>query len=456
MSPILEKPQIETSMISTAPKTMTSDPPPTTKERPPLSFSPTDRFFRTLVHTTLARVSGGSITIDEGNDSITFGGGTGELSTTIEVHHRRFYRRLVLGGNLGAADSLIAGDWTCDDLTALVRIFVRTEYAGRDLNTGKLSLFRTFASRLTHWLRRNTVVKSRRNIQQHYDLGNDFYALWLDDTMTYSSGIFESPQTTMRDASIAKIDRICQQLNLQPNDHLLEIGTGWGALALHAAREYGCRVTTTTISDEQHAEASRRITAAGLSHRITLLKKDYRHLTGVYDKIASVEMIEAVGHEYYPQFFESCARLLKEDGAMVLQGIVIADEFYESHIRSTDFISQYIFPGGSLPSISTLVSTAAGSGGMRTLELLDIAPHYAETLRRWRTEFYRHLDQIRALGFDDQFIRMWEYYLCYCEAAFEERRVNVVQIHFAKRGCKSDRLGGFECGPAGPLISLNA
>lgn len=375
----------------------------------------------------------------EGSRCLSAGDSSSDLTATVFVNDSKFYRRLVLGGDLGVADSLIAGEWSCDDLTKLVRIFIRAEESGRDMN-GWTTTLRNQSARLVHWLRSNSIARSRRNIQQHYDLGNDFYKLWLDDTMSYSSGIFNDPLATMKKASLDKIDRLCRQLDLRANDHLLEIGTGWGALAIHAAQHYGCHVTTTTISDEQFEFARQRVSACDLTDRITLLKQDYREITGKFDKIVSVEMIEAVGHSYYDTFFSTCGRLLKRNGMMMMQAIVIADQHYERHIRSADFISQYIFPGGSLPSISALVNSAAAAAGMRCLCLDDFAPHYAETLRRWRGQFYRNIDQIRALGFDERFIRMWEYYLCYCEAAFDERRTNLVQLMLAKRECEHNGL----------------
>lgn len=409
----------------------------------PFQLTWIDRLCRALVLRKLAQMNHGSLTLCDpqlASGQRQFGGEALGPSARMVVHHPRLYRRVTWGGGLGAAESLIDGDFSCDDLTQMVRVFIRNLSVTDHVGHGTARL-RELGGRLFHWLRRNTSGSARRNIAQHYDLGNEFYALWLDDSMNYSSGIFQRSDDSLLTASTAKMDRACQQLKLCPEDHLLEIGTGWGALAIHAAENYRCRVTTTTISDQQYAFACQRVAQAGLAGQITILKQDYRDLQGKFDKLVSIEMIEAVGHQYYPSFFRQCGRLLADDGQMLLQAIVISDERYEQHIRTVDFISQYIFPGGSLPAISVLTRVAAESAGLRLVALNDFAPHYAETLRRWRANFERRLDHVRQLGFDERFIRMWRYYLCYCEAAFEERQVNLVQMLLAKRDCRIDNLG---------------
>jgi cyclopropane-fatty-acyl-phospholipid synthase len=264
--------------------------------------------------------------------------------------------------------------------------------------------------------------------------------LWLDDTWSYSSGVFSSPNTTLRDASIEKLDRVCRKLDLRRGDHLLEIGTGWGGLAIHAAQHYGCRVTTTTISRQQFDLASRRIEAAGLTERITLLLHDYRDLTGRFDKLASIEMIEAVGHQYLDTYFRKCAQLLTPEGSMVLQAIVMPERHYEEYLHSVDFIRRYIFPGGSLPSLASVLESVGRSSQLRFVHAEDFAPHYAETLRRWRKAFRERLADVRTLGYSDELIRLWDYYLCYCEAAFEERHIGVVQIQFDNFRCRRDPI----------------
>ncbi|MFN0135967.1 MAG: class I SAM-dependent methyltransferase, partial [Phycisphaerae bacterium] len=286
--------------------------------------------------------------------------------------------------------------------------------------------------RVFHWRRENTRDGSRRNIAAHYDLGNDFYKLWLDDTMAYSAGIFETHSATMRDASIAKMDRLCRKLRLTPSDHLLEIGTGWGGLAIHAAQQFGCRVTTTTISRRQFEFARERVAALGLADRVTVLREDYRDLRGQYDKLVSVEMIEAVGHQYFDTFFRKVSGLLRPHGQACIQAITVADRFYEHARRDVDFIKRYIFPGSCLPSIAVMSDSIARVTDMTITHVEDITAHYARTLRLWRDAFLARHEQVRALGLPQSFIRMWEFYLCYCEAGFAQRTIGTVQMSMVK------------------------
>ena len=273
---------------------------------------------------------------------------------------------------------------------------------------------------------------SRKNIIAHYDLGNEFYSLFLDNTMTYSCGIFEQEQSTLEDASVAKYDRICKKLRLHPGDRVVEIGTGWGGFAVHAVQNYGVQVTTTTISNEQYEFAAKRFRDAGLDDQVSVLKKAYRDLRGTFDKLVSIEMIEAVGHHFYKTFFQTCSRLLKDDGMMALQAITIGDQIFNRHKRSVDFIKRYIFPGSCIPSITAISNALAKATDLRLVQLEDITPHYARTLREWRRRFFANIEKVRALGFSDTFIRMWEYYLCYCEGGFAERYIGDVQIVLAK------------------------
>lgn len=403
-------------------------------------ISLTNKAFRSLITRRCETLRHGYMEVSDSTGlTMKFGDPLSELTVSMEIHNPRFYRRVVTEGDLGVAQALIDGDITCDDLTSLVQLFIRNMDLTDRLEQPGARLIRQF-KRIGHWLRRNTIGRSRKNIEAHYDLGNDFYSLWLDSTMNYSSGIFKNPDDSLQSASMEKMDRLCRRLNLKSTDHLLEIGTGWGALACFAAEHYGCQVTTTTISQQQFELANQRVQQRGLEDRVNVISKDYRDLSGTYDKIVTVEMIEAVGHQFYPSFFEKCKDLLTPEGQMMMQAIVIADHRYESHIRNVDFISQYIFPGGSLPSVSKLTSTASASAGMRMVELVDITPHYAETLRRWRGNFMKQLPAVRALGYDSKFIRMWHYYLCYCEAGFEERQINTVQMMFSKQDCKLDPL----------------
>jgi cyclopropane-fatty-acyl-phospholipid synthase len=294
--------------------------------------------------------------------------------------------------------------------------------------------------RLAHFLRRNTRTGGRKNIAAHYDLGDDFFSLFLDETMTYSCGIFEHAGSTLKEASVGKYDRICRKLALRPDDHVLEIGTGWGGFAVHAAAGYGCRVTTTTISRRQYEYAANRIREEGLEDRVEPLLSDYRDLSGSFDKLVSIEMIEAVGHQYLETFFRHCSERLTSDGMMLLQAITIPDDRYDLHTRSVDFIKRYIFPGSSIPSVSAISRATESATDMRMLHLEDITPHYARTLQEWRARFLARRDEVRALGYPESFLRMWEYYLCYCEGSFEERYNGDVQIVFTKPRCRREPI----------------
>jgi cyclopropane-fatty-acyl-phospholipid synthase len=329
----------------------------------------------------------------------------------------------------------MAGDWSCDDLTTLVRIFALNRAVLNGLEKGLarlgMSLFRVI-----HTLRRNTRHGSRTNIAAHYDLGNEFYRLFLDETLMYSCAIFATEETGLYEASVAKNERICHKLQLRPGDHLLEIGSGWGGFALHAASRYGCRVTTTTISRQQYDLTRQRVKEAGLEDRITVLCQDYRDLRGCFDKLVSIEMIEAVGQRFLDTYLRRCSRLLKPAGMMLLQAITIADQEYRRTKRAVDFIQHYIFPGGFLPSLAAITAAVAKVTDLRLYHLEDIGSHYATTLRHWREHFSANRDQVRALGFSESFIRMWEYYLCYCEGGFRERAISNVQILFTKPLCR--------------------
>jgi len=406
------------------------------------------RIQRQFVFGIVRRLRHGQLAIQDSTGRYLFGvpekSADGTLASPIEiqVHRPVFYGRVLWGGGLGAAESLMDGDWTCSDLTGLVRLMTRNLDLADDFDRG-FGRWRKSWERLGHWLRRNSTRQARKNIREHYDLGNEFFELFLDPTMNYSSAVFSElggsgHGESLHRGQLNKMDRLCRMLDLQPGDHLLEIGTGWGSLACYAAKHFGCRVTTTTISKEQFNWACRRVEMEGLKDRVTVLDRDYRLLEGKYDKIISVEMIEAVGDHYYETFFEKCNSLLKPDGLLLLQAITIVDQRYRKHLGSVDFICKYIFPGGSLPSISRLVQCAADSASMRLVELNDYAPHYAETLRRWRQRFHQQIEEVRALGYDERFIRMWDYYLAYCEAGFDERQINLVHVLWAHRQCRLD------------------
>jgi cyclopropane-fatty-acyl-phospholipid synthase len=325
----------------------------------------------------------------------------------------------------------MSGYWSCDDLTAVIRVLVNNLHVVDGMEGG-LARLGAPLRRALHWAARNSRRGSRRNIAAHYDLGNDFFRLFLDPTMMYSAACFDRPGMTLEEASTAKLDRICRRLSLQPGDHLLEIGTGWGAMALHAAGRYGCHVTTTTISQQQYELARERIDAAGLADRITLLRDDYRDLKGQYDKLVSIEMIEAVGYQYYDTYFRQCSDLLKPGGRMLLQAITIADQRYEGARKAVDFIQRYIFPGSCIPSVAVICDAIARVTDLRLVNLHDIGFDYATTLRLWRENMMANLAQVRALGYPDEFIRMWEFYFCYCEGGFAEGVLGDAQMLLAK------------------------
>ncbi|MCH2182632.1 MAG: cyclopropane-fatty-acyl-phospholipid synthase family protein [Mariniblastus sp.] len=394
-----------------------------------------ENHFRNLVFRRLQKLEQGHVVVCDETGNHLLGDNNSQLAAVINVHHNRFYRNLVLRGDIGAAESLGHGDWQCTNLTELVRLFIRNLKSPGIVN-GPLSVVQQAVGRMGQFLKRNTIRGAKYNIQKHYDLSNDFFGLFLDETMAYSSGLFETPKTSLRDASIAKFERACRLLDLKPTDHLVEIGTGWGGLAIHAAQHFGCQVTTTTISDQQYHFAKAKIAQAGLEQKIHLVRRDYRQLEGKFDKLVSIEMIEAVGHQYFDTFFAKCSELLKPEGAMLIQAITIVDHRYEYHRRSVDFIKQFIFPGGCLPSTTALMNSMAKNTRMRLVCLDDFASHYARTLACWRERFLLEQESIRELGFDSRFIRLWEYYLAYCEAAFLERQVNVAQMLFANSNSK--------------------
>ena len=375
----------------------------------------------------------GQLTLLDGDDIHRFGVVTAgfAVNVSVSIHDQRFYSDMAFGGSIGAGEAYMQGYWSTEQLTDLVRLFVRNMDV-LDKVEGGFARLTTPLQKSLHWFNRNTRSGSRKNIAAHYDLGNDFFKLFLDETMMYSSATFNSADLTLHEAQIARLDVICRKLDLQPSDHVIEIGTGWGGFALYAAKHYGCKITTTTISQEQYSLAVERVKAAGLENRIAVLLSDYRDLQGQYDKLVSIEMIEAVGHQFYDTFFAKCSSLLEPEGAMLLQAITIADQRYEQAATSVDFIQRYIFPGSCIPSVTAMCTAITKSTDMRLFDLQDIGPHYATTLRMWRENFFANLDQIKAFGYDDAFIRMWEYYFCYCEGGFAERAIGDVHMVLTK------------------------
>ncbi len=398
-----------------------------------------DRRAKEMLLRLVKDISAGTVTVRDGDGETVCRGAADPdfANAAITVRHPSFYRRILFGGTIGAGEAYMDGLWTCDDLTALVRIVVRNRqfFTGLDSGLGRLLWP---LHQVSHLFRRNSREGSRRNIAAHYDLGNDFFALFLDPTMAYSCGYFDTPESTMEEASVSKMDRLCRMLRLVPGDSLLEIGTGWGALAIHAARNFGCRVTTTTISREQHDLATERVREAGLADRITLLLKDYRDLEGRFDKIISVEMLEAVGHQFYDAFFKKCAGLLNPGGLMALQTITVNDQDYESTTRDVDFIKRYIFPGGQLPSLTAICQSLTRATDLRVFHLEEISAHYVTTLLRWRDNFWANVAEIRGLGYSETFLRMWDFYLCLCAGSFAERHTGDVQMLLAKPGWRPE------------------
>lgn len=353
----------------------------------------------------------------------------------LTVTDPRFYSDAVTGGALGIARAYMDGYWRADSLADLFRVGIHNIDVFDTMEGGTAALAQR-VSRWRHERRANTRDGSRENIYAHYDIGNDLFALFLDDTMTYSAAVFADRDEDLASAQTRKLDRICRKLDLQPGHHVLEVGCGWGGFAIHAARRYGCRVTAITISPSQYELATQRIREAGLGDRITVLLEDYRNLEGRYDRVVSIEMIEAVGHEFLPAYFSECARLLREDGAMCLQAISMPDQRYRRYLKTVDFIKAYIFPGCCVPSQQAMLAAVAGHTDMKPVHIEDMAPHYAHTLRRWRERFMERLDRVHALGYSERFVRLWDYYLQYCEAGFDERYLGSLQITLTKPRCR--------------------
>ena len=383
----------------------------------------------------LRRLSWGSVVLVESGEEHRFG--EGAPAARVDVHDPRAYAAVLRHGSVGLGRSYADGWWDCDDLTSLVRILERaTAPSGRRTDAWARAIAPALAPlrRLT----RSDKARDRENVRAHYDLSNDFFALMLDDTMMYSCAFFDDPSASLADASRAKLERLCRKIDLGPQDHVLEIGTGWGGFAVHAATRHGAKVTTTTISDAQYEFACRRVHDAGLDERVTVLNRDYRELEGTFDKLVSIEMIEAIGWRQQDTFFSTCASLLRRDGLMGLQAIVIDDRSYERAKDHEDFIKAFIFPGGFLPSIESMVRSMTSASDLRVVDLEDIGRHYAETLARWRANLTAHADEVAALGLGRHFERLWHLYLCYCEGAFLERHVSDVQLVLARDAWRGD------------------
>lgn len=409
-----------------------------------------DRWSKQVMLTQLKNIASGRIVIEDGVDVYEFGESaeTASIVAHIHIHHLSVWKDILMRGSIGAGEAYILGLWTSPDLTKVIRIF-SSNLDVLDALDGRVSSLRglivrvgTKAIRSYHKLRENSKEGSRGNISAHYDLGNSFFKLFLDSTMMYSSAIFENEKSSLYEASVNKLDRICKKLFLNPNDHVVEIGSGWGGFAIHAAKNYGCRVTTTTISKEQYDFAVQKVNEEGLSDRITVLFKDYRDMEGQYDKLVSIEMIEAVGQKFYRSYFEKCSSLLKPNGLMLIQAITIPEQRFEQACKSVDFIQRYIFPGGCLPSVAVVSDFVCRYTNLSIVGLEDITEHYAQTLLEWRKRFHNSVDEVIKQGFDEVFIRMWDFYLCYCEGGFRERSIGTSQILFAKPRFRGQTLLG--------------
>jgi cyclopropane-fatty-acyl-phospholipid synthase len=372
----------------------------------------------------------GRLTLIDGAEQHRFGNND-EISATIYVHDSRFYGEIAFGGSIGAGEAYMLGYWSADNLTDVIRLMCVNQSVMDTLEGGYQWLTKPFLQ-ILHWLNSNTTEGSRKNIAAHYDLGNDMFALFLDPTMMYSSAIFNADTPNLQAASELKLKTICDKLDLKSTDLVVEIGTGWGGFAIYAATHYGCRVTTTTISKQQYELAKVRVKAAGLEDKITLLLEDYRHLTGTFDKLVSIEMIEAVGHQFYDTYFAKVGSLLKADGLALIQAITIADQRYENAKKSVDFIQRYIFPGSCIPSNTAMLNSVTKTSDLRLFDLEDIGPHYATTLRIWRENFFSNIQEVRKLGYTEEFIKMWDFYLSYCEGGFMERALGNVHLLLAK------------------------
>ena len=387
--------------------------------------------FKNGLKKKLSHLNVGCISVVDGVDKFSFGDTGSELQVNVQVHSQEFYVMTGSGGAMGIAEAYILGYWTSDDVVMLMRIILKNRSIMLSLNDGFAKILSPI-NKLIHRSRQNTLKGSKENILAHYDLSNDFYKLWLDPTMTYSCAYFKDTNTTLEDASIEKLDRMCRKLKLSEKDNILEVGTGWGSFSIHAAKNYGCNITTTTISDAQYEYAKARVVEEGLESKINVINKDYRKLDGQYDKIVSIEMIEAVGYEYISEYFRKLSSLLKPDGLMALQGITYNDQNFDTYKDSVDFIKKYIFPGSCLISISQIIDVVKKKTDLSMIDMEDITLHYVKTLSTWRKNFIKVMPEVKKMGYSQAFINMWEFYFLYCEAGFTERNIGDVQLVFAK------------------------
>jgi cyclopropane-fatty-acyl-phospholipid synthase len=394
-----------------------------------------DEWCRSILFKKFIELKHGELIIEDesGSEYTTksFGDSASLLSVRVTVHRSRFYSRTLFGGSIGNAESYIDEDWNTENLSDLVRLFVLNRDLLEGIDNGLGSLLRP-VQKYFHGLRKNTEEGARENIRSHYDIGNDFFKLFLDETMMYSCAFFENKQTPLYEASVKKIETILSKLHLKPSDHLIEIGTGWGSLAIYAAKNYGCKVTTTTISQEQFDYAVEKVKEAGVQDLVTILFEDYRKLQGTFDALVSVEMIEAVGLDHLDTYFEKCSSLVKPHGIMAIQAITIRDQFYASAKKSVDFIQRHIFPGSGIPSVHAMMNSITKKTDLALIHQEDFSEDYAETLKHWSERLYKNQDQITKLGYPDFLHRLWQFYFAYCEGGFRERAIGLSQLVFSK------------------------
>ena len=403
------------------------------------SFTATEGFLRSRLLERLSRLRHGLLIIQDADERIVLGDASVSaqaLTVHVEVLDSSFYQLVALNGSVGAAESYMEGQWRCDNLVALIRLLVRNRELLDDLETG-MARAGAWLLRVWHAMRRNTRRGSSRNIAAHYDLGNDFFRLFLSADLMYSSALWEGDNDTLEAASARKLERICERLNLKSSDRVIEIGSGWGGFALHAAQRYRCHVTTATISREQYAMATQLVRERGLEDRISVILSDYRDLAGSYDKLVSIEMVEAVGSEYLETYFRKLGTLVRPGGLALIQAITIEDHRYAQALAAVDFIKRYIFPGSFIPSVQAMLTAKMRGSDLALVHLEAFGPSYARTLQAWREAFLAHRPQLEAQGFDDRFIRMWEFYFAYCEGGFREQSISVAQLLFEKPGKRS-------------------
>jgi cyclopropane-fatty-acyl-phospholipid synthase len=394
-----------------------------------------DSFCKSILFKKFSDLKYGEVIIEDRSGALpetqSFGDPQEKLKIRITVYKSRFYSRTLFGGSIGNAESYVDRDWETDQLTDLVRLFVLNRDVLEDIDSGIGSLLQPL-QKYFHGLHKNTIEGSRENIRSHYDIGNDFFKLFLDESMMYSSGIFETKESSLYEASMKKVATVVSKLQLRPTDHLVEIGTGWGTLAIYAAKTYGCKVTTTTISTEQFNYAVEKVKEAGLQDKVTVLFEDYRKLTGTFDALVSVEMIEAVGLDHLETYFEKCSSLIKPDGIMVLQAITIRDQNYEAARKSVDFIQRHIFPGCGIPSVHAMMNAVTKKTDLALIHQEDFAEDYAQTLGLWAKRLKENEREITKLGYPDFLHRLWQFYFSYCEGGFRERALGLSQLVFTK------------------------